>query len=551
MDGANHLSTKLEELSFNESIVFQDITDLIKQDTKSLKEGELLHSVDFSLYEVMSAIEIMNPSMDPGARENSVSRKSGIVQSTQQLREWIKSLTFEEVLTLMDQMFMNLINWLKGSSLHQTLYSLTIIRRFNELDLTSLIVLKNEIINEPDNIDVKSSILVIYALLCKKCCQSIWKEMSKSQIYEEEDFTTNISNLSFYSEISIKETLYMAHNFFEILNSTIKNDQLENKTSLLKAISKRIFITQFILNIFDRLDSINSEIFRELVEDIKIMDGYLELKKTYLKATAPNKDGKFDDVCELNIINVTNFNIPLKPIKHIKYEEAIDYICQIVKELLQLTSIPEFINTFHLFGFLSYFSKIISTPLSKSWAQTLIYRNRRALLKYKLDKLAYDMLIIFKQNLNPEILEFLGDYKINFEQDFYTINLDENRDSDSEFKIRIKHLLNRLSMHILTYVRALCKNQCRQRRLLIKFINMIERSDISTELSQFSKEFYKDEFNQATNCCSNIVLFLKLLSMKKILELGFVSKLYKDQELISIYMYYTYLIDTMILLCII
>eukprot|EP00466_Bigelowiella_natans_P002440 jgi/Bigna1/145698/aug1.102_g20406 len=45
---------------------WEDITEELRETSSGMKIGTMIHGPDFSLYEAMSALELMDPKMDPG-----------------------------------------------------------------------------------------------------------------------------------------------------------------------------------------------------------------------------------------------------------------------------------------------------------------------------------------------------------------------------------------------------------------------------------------------------------------------------------------------------
>lgn len=88
-----------------------------------LKLGELIHDDTFSLYEAMSAIEMMDPKMDAGMLCNRGVRQ---IKSFEQAVEdkILKLNNFEdkEIIGIIDITFACLTTWLEGHSLAKTVF---------------------------------------------------------------------------------------------------------------------------------------------------------------------------------------------------------------------------------------------------------------------------------------------------------------------------------------------------------------------------------------------------------------------------------------------
>ena len=64
-------ATSLVPLAVDES-KWQNILPLLTETAAVLNLGEMLHPTDFSLYTSMSALELMDPRMDPGLNNTSI-----------------------------------------------------------------------------------------------------------------------------------------------------------------------------------------------------------------------------------------------------------------------------------------------------------------------------------------------------------------------------------------------------------------------------------------------------------------------------------------------
>lgn len=85
--------------------------------------GELIHDDTFSLYEAMSAIEMMDPKMDAGMLCNRGVRQ--IKSFEQAVEDKILKLNYfgdKEIIGIIDTTFACLTTWLEGHSLAKTVF---------------------------------------------------------------------------------------------------------------------------------------------------------------------------------------------------------------------------------------------------------------------------------------------------------------------------------------------------------------------------------------------------------------------------------------------
>jgi hypothetical protein len=91
------------------------VDGLLDQAAGQLGVGELAHTSNFSLFEAMSAVEVGNVKMDPGAQPQRGPALQDYKLQTQ--------LSDAQLIHLMDHLLCLEATWHKGSSLAQTVYS--------------------------------------------------------------------------------------------------------------------------------------------------------------------------------------------------------------------------------------------------------------------------------------------------------------------------------------------------------------------------------------------------------------------------------------------
>lgn len=88
---------------------WMDVTNFLSEAVNDLKIGEMVHGKEFNLYDVMSAIEIMDPKMDIGCGgERVLSVEERLQNGSLKL-----DLTDIEILQVMDQLLCAEVNYTK------------------------------------------------------------------------------------------------------------------------------------------------------------------------------------------------------------------------------------------------------------------------------------------------------------------------------------------------------------------------------------------------------------------------------------------------------
>ena len=100
----------------------EDVTEEISNFIKTLKQGQMLNTEDFTLESTMSAIEINHYKMDPHCHNEKVSTYKSLIKK--KAIKPIDELDIEESLILINSLFKRELSWICGGSIQQNLFSL-------------------------------------------------------------------------------------------------------------------------------------------------------------------------------------------------------------------------------------------------------------------------------------------------------------------------------------------------------------------------------------------------------------------------------------------
>lgn len=156
----------------------------------------------FTLFEAMSAIEMMDPKMDAGMMCNRVSR---LVLSFQESIDAgvirISDLTLEEMVGIVDDTTCCIIAWLEGHSLAQTVFT-------------------NLYLHNPLKIEDKC--IKWFSLLILKLVDFCLQFIQKAEVYEEEDFQPSLYNYRLDFDVSESKICSMVREVEDELNKRVK-----------------------------------------------------------------------------------------------------------------------------------------------------------------------------------------------------------------------------------------------------------------------------------------------------------------------------------------
>ncbi|GAB5359627.1 hypothetical protein AAMO2058_000559700 [Amorphochlora amoebiformis] len=152
---------------------WKDITEKLKKASKGMKIGTMIHGPDFSLYDAMSALELMDPKMDPGMKQKNSEGKEVDFKHLDP-KTVRMDLSLPELIAVMDQCLAFYVSWCNGQTLCHTV--LTCVYTHPEF-------LEREGIPLP---------LSAFMHCLLKLCHMVRNVVMRADIYEEEDFTANV-----------------------------------------------------------------------------------------------------------------------------------------------------------------------------------------------------------------------------------------------------------------------------------------------------------------------------------------------------------------------
>jgi len=151
---------------------WESIDDLLSSAVAEMAVGEMVTTVNFSLYDAMSSIELMDPHMDAGMAPEKP------LLTPEQLPE---SLTGAQLLAIIDRITATEVAWYDGCPLAQTLFTCLFLH-----DQCS---------------HIKDEVLHAFATCVLKSCDIARQTIISADIYEEEDFVLESDGFDLLSSV--------------------------------------------------------------------------------------------------------------------------------------------------------------------------------------------------------------------------------------------------------------------------------------------------------------------------------------------------------------
>ncbi|MQL86790.1 hypothetical protein Taro_019330, partial [Colocasia esculenta] len=172
MDGAGGGGPLPQTIPSGEQTVWVDASRLIGAACDDLKDGELIHGENFSLFAAMSALEIMDPKMDSGMEkcgyhslEEAIEDGVGPVPLSSD-----RTLDVQRCIDVMDHLLICEATWHRGHSLAQTVFSCIYLLK---IERTS-----------------SHALLHSYCRIIQATCNVVVSAVSDARTHEEEDLFT-------------------------------------------------------------------------------------------------------------------------------------------------------------------------------------------------------------------------------------------------------------------------------------------------------------------------------------------------------------------------
>ncbi|KAG0189080.1 hypothetical protein DFQ28_003928 [Apophysomyces sp. BC1034] len=486
---------------------WKDITTFLDEATQDFEVGQLVHLRSFSLLDAMSAIEIMDPKMDTGM----------VVETEKKLFDVEQHLQPAQLLWIMDRLLSCEMAWISGHSLSQTVYTCSYFHHIPALVAQRASVSDNLV-------EIIHTVLRAYTLATVKCCQYVWTEMRTGNVFEEEDFTTNLFGLSLNEHYSDSIVLNDIDSAILLLKSLIRRstfsvERLQLRRSYLLALS---YLSQPQCTHFGKA--------QEQLEDIVNLLATDGIIRTTL-GTGTEVEGAFDP----NINRKFTSQAPPRPITLHSDEESYSEFLLVIK---RLQSICGAINFSSVRSLMNFFEKFASTqPYADAFSRS------------KLNSVFYHDSCIFGTRSVPQIVVRSIDELVKPPSWWLNPNspipnlspqhvglVQQTRQALSEF-------LERASFPLIDFFKIQCHNRARQRRILHKVLGewemlQEEAAGIDEALQEISSTASQPYY------LSSWAYHLKLSMMENILELGFELDLYGTHEYVMVYWYLQYVLDS-------
>jgi len=431
---------------------FIDITDLVNRATEEFAVGQLLKKNSFTLYETMSAIEIMDPKMDSGMR----------YEKPKYTYENLKNceISIEQIIRIIDKLQGLEVQWLKGYMIYQTLFTCLFIH---------------------DPMNIPNPYLKSYIQGLLKCCYYSYHYITMANVYSEEDFirdsngiTDNyflcdmqddeiINNLQCMEDELMKRLKCQKKKNFSNEDLTPLQDDPNKEIDIINALLARIRFRRAFLNVLINFAKANKKNMNKIKKTLTFALTQIPI----MKKTESLFNEDINDFFNENLNRKLYSQMPRVTIKYTS-EEVYDYYTSFFTEAAYLCSLTIETSYKALINIARKISESNdSSTLIRAVFHSIIFENDTIISNPKESK------ILKKMN----IIDLIKKWLISFCDPIMYIESDNN-----DIKEMMNAFYDRSINSVIDCIRIYGYNRARLRRLLVKFISEWDKLQEECEL---------------------------------------------------------------------
>ncbi|KAI1496275.1 Mak10 subunit, NatC N-terminal acetyltransferase-domain-containing protein [Biscogniauxia marginata] len=509
-------------------VVATDITEkfasAVKNGDVALAPGELVKDEHFTLFESVSALEIMDPKMDSGVLAEG--------ESLDEEYDVSRVLLPEEILGIIDQLLCLEMAWHLGYPLSQTLLTSVYVEALMNPRPTSID--DANFTRDPESRDKQPVLLFVLRAYCigmLKACYLVNELVKDELFYEEEDFVTNTYDRTLLYDIPeapITSLLQKARSDLRAISNDVPKDisaaldlRLELRIAFLRAID------------LSGLRQANPDSLKMPWIQMRGLMEHIE-KNHSLGKPVPES---FSTKLQRRLAST----MPPRPIVQLSFEECNGHFKRLFQDGIEVTDVLKYSEPQSLLTFVSTFQAKKPQPLVfiRTLLQSLLFKEMVVLGSYSIRQILDHDLSITVVPCGPHI-------------DPANDNIEVPTDPRHQTAAQMEIFRQRVAESYLDIFRIFCQNRCRVRRTLCHSIQEwdmlqadVEEIDhlLQINLDEKPLQSERGEVGYALPLSSWAYLY-KLRQMEWIVQLGFELSVYQTDELAGMYWYLNYLAKT-------
>ncbi|KAI1813327.1 Mak10-domain-containing protein [Poronia punctata] len=495
----------------------RDITNIFLSSAKSLQPGELCKDEYFTLFESVSALEVMDPKMDSGMLEEG--------ETLDEDYDLARHLLPEEILGIIDRLLSHEMAWHLGHPLAQTLLTSVYLEALTNPSPK----VKEEVgftWKKSDSVQGQPLMFILeaYCAALLKTCGMVNEIMGEEMYYEEEDFVRNTCDRSLLYEISpeevvglLRDAMKRLQGFGDDIHDDIRNAldcRLEFRLRFFEAIN------------LDRARDDRSELTRVPWIRLGELMEYIEIQHPLGKPVP--------EAFSTKLQRRLTSTMPPRNIIELQFDECCTHFKRFFKHGAEVLDVLDAENAPSLLNFFLTFPAQRPQPavFIRTILQNLLFREMKVLGHWSIREL-----------LDMDVSLAVLPCGPLFDRSFDDVELP----SDPRHRIAslMESFRQRIAEPYLDMFRILCQNRCRVRRILCHHI--LEWDSLEAEVTMLEEKLMEPlkEISQSIIAdqempympLSTWAYIYKLQQMEWIVQLGFELSIYHNDELAMMYFY--------------
>ncbi|KAI0428182.1 Mak10 subunit, NatC N-terminal acetyltransferase-domain-containing protein [Xylaria sp. FL1042] len=494
-----------------------DITAKFTSAIKTLSPGEVIKDENFTLFESVSALEIMDRKMDSGVLNEG--------ESLDEEYDVARNVLPEEILGIIDELLCLEMAWHLGYPLSQTILTSVYVdalmngypRTINEVHFTG-------VDSHPTQDPSLLFVLRAYCAGLLRACLCVYDCMKEELYYEEEDFVTNTYERSLLGQIPILAIKELLQNTITELRTrgddfppeicAALESRLELRISFLEAVD-----LSAIRNDTSELPKLPWTRMRRLIEAIENQ----------------HAQGKpLPEAFSTKLQRRLASTMPPRPMVTLGFDECMNHFKRFFEDGNEVIDVLQYTDPQSLLNFILMFQAKKPQPLAfiRSMLQNLLFKDMVVLGHFSVRQLLDHDLCVSVLPCGPHFDRSFDDVEVT---------------SDPRHKVAsaMEVFRHRVADPYFDLLRLLNQNRCRVRRTLCHHIQIWEplETDIAdiedhmqSPIREVTRGTYPEEEPSFFPLSTWAYLF-KLRQMEWIVQLGFELRIYQPDELASMYYY--------------
>ena len=367
----------------------EDVTEEISNFIKTLKQGQMVNTADFTLESTMSAIEINHYKMDPHCHNEKVSTYKSLIKK--KAIKPIDELDIEESLILINSLFKRELSWICGGSIQQNLFS--------------LIYFSDDSINQSESTSICRTFL--YSIL--QVLYLSYSNIGECSCLRDEDFSCVYYPNAFH--LKRENIINDIKNIEQFLHSKLCN---ENK-KIIEQLINRFNIQKILITILsEQFDTKNNSRYDNLIIYVNELKSEINLIDLTLEPKIDSFD--LDTYFNPELYKIFPTLANNKKGEMFDNEKAIEKLNAFIQSLNSICFIYEISNIYHLYPAL--YNLNIKSPsfIIREIVDINLFPNGSNLLFSKFD-MKESLKETFKQLKIPMLEEEIFSYIIATQKD--------------------------------------------------------------------------------------------------------------------------------------